>query len=862
MKKSPRSKTRQAKASIKGGINIQGNVNNSNNIIGNNNKILINAEQSKLPSLYQLPPKVADFTGRKALLDDILRDFEESQGATINGLTGMGGIGKTALGLEIAHQLAEKYPDGQIFLDLKGTTSPLSAIDIMRHVILSFEPTADLRTLDEGNIARAYRSVLHDKKVLLYFDNARLSEQIVNLQPPTSCAVLVTSRWIFPLAGLTTHKIGIFNEDEASEFLQELCPRINKEESNALAWACGYLPLALRIAGSFLQVNNDWQVGHYIERLATSKKRIETFQESRKEAEMPEELDLISTFDLSYKQLNNSEQRYWRMLSVFPVSFEWAAAMHIWGIEENETKRLLGVFRRYSLIEFNETLLRYESHDLLNEFAQTKIRNAEVKLAKSKHSIYYSKAIDSIAMFAFSGEDHFIQALKVLDLEWENINTGFWFAASKNNAEHLEAVSTYSKPIDILRLRLHPLEMIKWSTQAVIAARKLNDTYSLAGHYGDLGIAYLDLGKIEKSIQCHENSLKIVQNITDERTKDLLTSNALGNLGQAYESKGDFKSAKQYYEKALILSKKHDNSYSEAMDLLNLGSVKGKIGENKEAIEYILEAKEIFEQLGHIGKVGSCLITLGNIHTKLHQLELALAHLERARKIYIDIGDINNLGACIQNIGNINMEQGEYDAALDYFKQAMEIATFSNDSIGIAQRMVNIGSALFNSQKQSEAIPYFEQAILISKEIGAHELTFVAISNLLVAYLKINNKEKATEIISSAIDIFPEESDYIRKIKSMQRHLTLFDGRSWKDLSELEQVLWIVGEVESSINTNSSEEAYEFVSRLISDDDVSQNFRELGRILQKYVKGDEELDLSILPNEFANIVRSELKISN
>lgn len=861
MKKSSRSKPHQTNTSVNTNLNIYGNSESSNNIIGNNNKIIINTEENKLPSLHQLPPRITDFTGRKTLVDEILRDIEESKGAIINSMTGMGGVGKTALGLEIAHNLSEKYPDGQIFLDLKGTTTPLSAKDIMRHVILSFEPTADVRTLDEANLAKVYLSVLHDKKVLIYFDNARSGEQISNLQPPTSCIMFITSRWVFPLVGLKNHKVGIFTEEEAIAFLKELCPRINEEERTALSWACGHLPLALRIAGSFLQVNIDWQANQYLERLTDSKNRLKALQESRKEAEMAEEFDLISTFDLSYNQLAVNEQRAWRLISVFQASFHLEAAAYLLGINKNEAQKLLGTFRRYSLLEFNESLIRYEFHDLLNEFAQAKIKKDEAKLAKSKHSIYYAEAINSIAMFAFSGGDHFIQALKVLDLEWENINTGFWFATSKNNAEHLEAVSKYARPIDILKLRLHPLEMITWSKRGVIAARNLNDNFALAGHYGDLGISYLDLGEIEKSIECHNISLKIAQKNTDQLTKDLLISNALGNLGQAYESKGDFKSAKQYFENALILSKKHKSSYSEAMDLLNLGGIKSKLGENEEATEQILEAKNIFEQLGHIGKVGSCLVELGNIYTRLHQLEKALNHLERARKIYVEIGDIHNLGACMQNIGNIYMEQGNHDIALDYFNQAMEIATFSNDSIGIAQRMVNIGSALFNSQRQTEAIPYFEQAILISKDIGAQALTFSAVSNLLFVYSETNNKEKTSEIISSAIDMFPEGSDYKERVKSMQRHFNLFGARFWEDLSELDRVLWIIREVEYFISINSIEAGFELTSRIISNDDMPQNFRELGYILQKYISGEKDIDLSILPKEFTDILRSELKIN-
>ena len=310
MTKTSKPRKKQSQSKFKTNLSIQGNVEKSNLIFGNNNLINVTAEHTKLQSLYQIPPKIADFTGRKTLIRELLKDFDTNNGAAISGLTGMGGIGKTALGLEIAHNLVEKYPDGQIFLDLKGTTSPLNSADIMRHVILSFEPTANLHTLDEVNLTRVYQSVLSEKKVLLYFDNARSGEQVARLQPPISCAMLVTSRWVFPLAGLSNHKVGIFNEEESVDFLLELCPRIKKDEAYILAISCGYLPLALRIAGSFLQVNNDWQVDEYLARLANSKKRLKAFQESRKEAEMSEEYDLAATFDMSYKQLSNDEQRY------------------------------------------------------------------------------------------------------------------------------------------------------------------------------------------------------------------------------------------------------------------------------------------------------------------------------------------------------------------------------------------------------------------------------------------------------------------------------------------------------------------------------------------------------------------------
>src|SRR5687767_8503301 len=233
-----------------GRIGVSGDI-SGNFIVGNNNVINQTPEQIRLSSLHQLPPAPADFTGREQLIEELLKDFESHKGATISGLTGMGGIGKTALGLVIAHKLAEKYPDAQIFLDLKGVTEPLSPMDIAHHLILSFEPTVDLSKMDDTNLLAAYRSILHGKNILLFFDNARSAEQIALLRPPDTCGMLVTSRWSFSVPGSQSRRVDVMSEADAIKFLLELCPRI-KDKAVDLAKACAHLPLALRIVGSFL----------------------------------------------------------------------------------------------------------------------------------------------------------------------------------------------------------------------------------------------------------------------------------------------------------------------------------------------------------------------------------------------------------------------------------------------------------------------------------------------------------------------------------------------------------------------------------------------------------------------------------
>ena len=105
-------------------------------------------------------------------------------------------------------------------------------MDIMRHVILSFEPGMDLRALDEAGMGNAYQSVLHGKRALLFLDNARSAGQVAPLQPPETCALLVTSRWDFSVAGLQRRRLDVMSAENATRFLLELCPRIGEHTTN------------------------------------------------------------------------------------------------------------------------------------------------------------------------------------------------------------------------------------------------------------------------------------------------------------------------------------------------------------------------------------------------------------------------------------------------------------------------------------------------------------------------------------------------------------------------------------------------------------------------------------------------------
>src|SRR6185295_8838044 len=159
------------------------------------------ASTPEVRPLHQLPTPPSDFGGRTEDLAELRRSVKKC-GATIWGLQGTGGVGKTAFALILADQIAADYPDAQIFLDLQGVSErPISSTEAMAHVIRSFHP--NMKLPEEGpRLEALYRDVLSGKRVLLLMDNASGSDQVAQLVPPASCALLVTSRQKFALPGL------------------------------------------------------------------------------------------------------------------------------------------------------------------------------------------------------------------------------------------------------------------------------------------------------------------------------------------------------------------------------------------------------------------------------------------------------------------------------------------------------------------------------------------------------------------------------------------------------------------------------------------------------------------------------------
>jgi len=748
---------RQALAS--GQIFIGGNVQNSVIIVGSGNSVQLTIQAlerldpaNNFSALHQLPQPPADFVGREDELKNILANINESKGATISGLTGMGGIGKTALGLIAAHELVTRYSDAQFFIDLRGTTkTPLQPFDVMKHVIQSVDPTRDLRNIQPSELAGAYHSYFSENKAILFLDNASDAGQVIPLLPPPSSCVFITSRWQFPVPGLDSLHLNVLKEDDAIQLLIGLCSRITEENAKQLAALCGYLPIALRVAGGYLQVNADWSPEEYIAELSKKNERLKALRLKRSE------INIDYVFTQSYQRLTRNEQKYWRMMAVFPAPFDRDALADVWGLDDVKAHRLASVFCRYNLMEYDSIKQRYRLHDLLTDFANKKLREPTKGIYLFNYFAHYHKIWYVVEDLYGKGGNNVIQGLLLFDNEFLHIKTSTEWAISIAGSR--DAVSTILKDIPetiyATRLRLHPELQIRWFQAMLTAAEKLGDRYNQNKLLGNIGAAYATMGEARKAIDYYEQALQITLEINDILRQGFWS----GNIGAAYANLGENRRAIQYQEQALEIARQIGDRQRQGFWLGNIGVAYDQLGEMQKAIGYYEQALAIARELGNHRSEAGQLGNLGGAYISLGEWQTGVGYYEQALNIARDLGDRENESSLLGSIGDAYANLGDQAKSIEFLEQALTIAREMGDRKHEGYWLGSLGLPHIDLNKIDEGIRYYEQALAIARELGDHQHEGLWLGNMGEAYTKHRETDKGLDYLDQALAIAREIGD-------------------------------------------------------------------------------------------------------
>ncbi|MFJ8107318.1 AfsR/SARP family transcriptional regulator [Streptomyces sp. NPDC096132] len=322
----------------------------------------------------QLPASVPDFTGRSAFvgeLSKVLAGAGDGAGRVmaVSALAGIGGVGKTTLAVHVAHRARAAFPDGQLYVDLQGTAARAAEPETVLGSFLRALGTADSAIPDSlEDRAALYRSVLDGRRVLVLLDNAKDAAQVRPLLPGTEgCAALVTSRMrMVDLAGAHLVDLDVMSPDEALTLFTRIVgeERVASEREAALdvVAACGFLPLAIRIAASRLAARRTWTVAVLAAKLADERRRLDELQAG--------DLAVKATFELGYGQLEPAQARAFRLLGLADgPDVSLAAAAAVLDLPAEETEDLLEGLVDTSLLE-SAAPGRYRFHDLVRLYAR------------------------------------------------------------------------------------------------------------------------------------------------------------------------------------------------------------------------------------------------------------------------------------------------------------------------------------------------------------------------------------------------------------------------------------------------------------------------------------------------------------
>jgi tetratricopeptide (TPR) repeat protein len=343
-------------------------------------------------AILHLPPDTGDFTGRAEQVDTVVRIISAtahhfSDSVPVASISGKPGVGKTTLAIRVAHLVKGAFPDGQIYANLHGAESRAAdPSDVLAGFLR--ELGVDGAHIPEGidERARMYRAQLARRRVLVVLDNAADESQVRPLLPGgRGCAVLVTSRTrMAALAGANSIPLDVMSSMQATDLLAAI---IGSERALAepealaeIARHCGYLPLALRIAGARLLSRPAWQISWFGARLRDESRRLDMLRAG--------DLEVRASFALSYHSRDAAEQRAFRMLGLINSDFPaWNLAVLL---SENVdyAEQVLEQLVDAELIEIVGVdaagLIRYRLHDLLRDFAREAVNDTEPTGARRK----------------------------------------------------------------------------------------------------------------------------------------------------------------------------------------------------------------------------------------------------------------------------------------------------------------------------------------------------------------------------------------------------------------------------------------------------------------------------------------------
>jgi DNA-binding SARP family transcriptional activator len=674
----------------------------------------------------QLPADLADFTGRTALVKKLTAMLTPRTHRTAPPkalVAGIGGVGKTALAVHAAHQVRQYYPDGQLYVDLRGAgpdaADPLNVLSAFLRAF-GVSPNATPAELDER--AAMYRSVLASRRVLIVLDDAADVAQIQPLLPGSaSCGVLVTSRRRLPETQWDEQAEleGMSRQEALTLFSRTVGAERAAAEPDAVEEvvdACGRLPLALRITAAKLVDRPRWTVRSMADKLAKERGRLSELRVGSLEVE--------ATFHLGYGQLEPPMARAFRLMSLPDgPALSLPAAAALVGEPEGDTEPVVE-----RLVDLNMVASpapdNYAYHDLLRLFARQRAARidsgqdrVDAMVRLSQHYLGTAATAGWLIQapllpreqFRFSG-----------GVELTDLRSAFAWVGD-NQPSLLAAARQFLTDPDL-------------PSDFVVDLITFLELYLANGtHFGEIG----QIGELA---------------ITDsDRTGDRRVE-AWGRrkVGEAHLRRFQLPEAHDQLTRSIEAAEKSGDmvALATAMDLL--GSVEFRMGKGEQSLAHLEQALAVAHDAGDLVREAYVLGTIGRTQSDRGEFELGMAACERSRELHEQLGNETGLARTLYLMGMVYQRFGRLVESIDPLEESLAVCLGIEQTFGEGHNLVMLSRAYLADGRAERAAAAASRAKEASEAIGDAHMHALAVAELGHALHALGKHDHADEHLRTA----------------------------------------------------------------------------------------------------------------
>ncbi|HEV2639726.1 MAG TPA: BTAD domain-containing putative transcriptional regulator [Actinocrinis sp.] len=751
----------------------------------------------------RLPADTRAFTGRERELDRLMalvRQAPEGNDAgmvLISAIDGMGGIGKTSLAVHAAHRVRDQFPDGRLFLDLRGYTSgaeALTAEEGLDRLLRSRGVPPQLIPADLGERAAFYRDRLAGTRTLIILDNAGSAAQVRPLLPGgPGCLVLITSRRRLPgLDDAHWLALDVLTAEDAIALAHKVAGpgRIPAHHPAVaeLVELCGRMPLAVQIAAARLRRHQGLRIEDVVGQLRDDNGRLDRLGD--------EEQGLATVFDRSYQDLAADEQRLFRLLGQIPgPDFDPRVAAAVAGIGLTTALRLLETLVDHNLLT-QHCEERYRFHELVRLYARSlgaddpaedrdgvtdrlldyyeyTARDADRFLARHTRVLAPSAATPPAAVPCLTDR---AGALAWMRAERDNLTAAIAHAAARGRPARVVALTAATA--SFLQQEGPWAQAAALHQAAAAAARELGDRLGEATALYDLARARQSTGDAAAALGLNERALELYQALGDRQGE----ANALWMVGRLRESAGapggvelldqslalfrqlgdrlgeanvhtelgrvqllggDLAVAAEQLEQAGQIYHEVGDRLGRANALWELGRVRIATGDLAVAADLLEECREICARSGHRLGEASALTELGRLRVLTGPFPTAARLLEQALVILRDFGYRLNEAATVWELGRLRLATGEHQAAAELLEQALALFKDLDNRHGQASVQADLGRAYQAAGRPQTAAQLYRQALATDRELGLRQSEIEVLNNIAALVAETDGPDRA-----------------------------------------------------------------------------------------------------------------------